>query len=440
MSHKINNTVVISTLVAVIGLFSYSFAQEIDDELVEKLKKAIAEVQAEFVDCQKAREEAIKKDSEARMGSGAGVPPKPWAGFARKMDTGIYIPDCSDVNKELRRLEEELARALRGESITTPGEEDNSELSTDVENAEEQANSERDKARQLSCQMSVFSQDAAIVLGVGAGICGVAAIVTSPTVVGGVGLAGAAGVLAIGSGAAAWVGNKYSKLCNHPPRYDFKKVSKFKLFDFKLDPPRSDFEANWQDFSKQTIYLSIAMRMFTESLERYEAVRELRRKYQSVGFLISPTLLKERIDYEIIQTEAVQHNAASCIQIVDSLLALKPKVNSAWQELKRDLRAANIPEASLNPVKLKNKFAETWQANMLSFQRGFRLSGLEMEEVMQAVNESIQKNKLSSELPDVLFHESWNESMQKLSVQLYNVSTAYGKLNKALQDTWGSGK
>src|SRR5437588_9697373 len=93
---------------------------EIDAELAQRLRVAIADVQSAFDDCITASDEARARDFAARFGSGLNVPPKPWAGFDRYMDTGVSLPDCSDLAGELQRLHKELDRVLRGDPITPP--------------------------------------------------------------------------------------------------------------------------------------------------------------------------------------------------------------------------------------------------------------------------------------------------------------------------------
>jgi hypothetical protein len=91
-----------------------------DEEVVQDLKAAIAAVQGEFDACVGARNEAIKRDQEvksaiereyyARGGTGGGQ--------SRGLIEGIF--ECSEIENELRRLEEELARFIREGSIQDP--------------------------------------------------------------------------------------------------------------------------------------------------------------------------------------------------------------------------------------------------------------------------------------------------------------------------------
>ena len=91
----------------------------VDEDVVRRLEEAIGLLEADLVFCEHSRAEAIARDSEVRMGSGVGVPPKPWAGYYHD-ETGIVIPDCSEIQEELRRLREELERARRGEPVPDP--------------------------------------------------------------------------------------------------------------------------------------------------------------------------------------------------------------------------------------------------------------------------------------------------------------------------------
>jgi hypothetical protein len=381
----------------------------IDEQVIEDLKEAIATVEAEMNSCNAVRADAQARDHAERSTSG---------GYARDMDTGIAIPDCSELENELRRLEEESARAVGGAADPSFPE------STPYEKAAMQA-AKRKAERALQEAKTAASRGADDWNEAAADMTMLSSVLPGPLDRGTTLLSG-----------LFWRGSiKWSKLSKDPPRPDFQTVSKFKPFAFKLNPPASDFEATFQDFGKLTAFAAIAVEALTESLERYLAVSALRSQYESVRY-VNPTIFKARAVYEIHQTEAVGYNAKACARFVDALLLMRPKVNLAWLQFTEQLDRAAIPSASLSPQELSKPFAEQWRANMLLFQDSFRLNAFQMKEVMEHIDRMILEQKFSSELPEMLLDGNWYETMQALSVQLRQLSAAYANLNTVLRESW----
>lgn len=413
----------------------------VDEELVKKIKREIDKAEAILNDCKIQRNEAIERDGERRWGTGSGCPPRPWAGFARDMDTGVSIPDCSTLEDVLEFLKAQLDQALRGEltSGSIPGFPDFPDIpplpSEPVKDVEDQADSAVNDWGQQKKVCADFNKDIAIAYGGAAVACGLAAATSIPAdvTIAGIPVTVALGHCVRASGALAWYhgwqAHLYSK--PDPSRYDFHIVSKFKPHSFNLEPPRTDFEAASQDFAKQLAFLTIAQNALRESLERYYSLRDLRKMYYSAD------LRKKIRNYEIDQTEAIAHNAVACAQLIDGLLTLRPKMNSAWLQLREVLLTRITPDFSLTSQELSSKFAELWKTNMLSFQKNFNLTGIQMEEVMQVVDQMIKDQNFRSEIPNVLLDERWKEMMQATSAQLRRLSTLYRHLNMVLRESLG---
>jgi hypothetical protein len=106
----------------------------VQEEVVSSLRDAIAIVEGDLGWCKAARADDLARDAEVRFGSGVGTPPRPWAGYNRG-DTGITITDCSELEQELQRLNDLLAKALAGD------------LPTDLEHVPESTSAEQEAVK-----------------------------------------------------------------------------------------------------------------------------------------------------------------------------------------------------------------------------------------------------------------------------------------------------
>ena len=190
----------------------------IDEDVIRSLEEAIGLVESDLAFCERSRVDAVARDAEVRMGSGVDVPPKPWAGYNRN-ETGIEIPDCSEIQEELRRLKDELERARRGEPVSDPEflpESSDFEKSA-IDAAVAKANAAREKAIKFWKDYAFATQTLGLVLGtagVGLAVSGIALSTTgvgappgSIMAVSGVGLA----VLGIISSWVAWQCNRNAR-------------------------------------------------------------------------------------------------------------------------------------------------------------------------------------------------------------------------------------
>lgn len=209
------------------------------------------------------------------------------------------------------------------------------------------------------------------------------------------------------------------RAAGHPPRNDFDVVSKFVPTVVNLRPPADLLEATWQDFAKKNMHLAAALDALVVSWERSDG---LRAEVEAVG-QSNPTMMTNLKRYGIAQFEAVRHNAASCAQLVEDLLALRLRVNLAWLQLRKQLLAGGVTPAWSTPAELA--------VNFRSFQEGFRLSSSDVTKLMQAtdqITEQLRQRSAPSDLPDFLLDEQWNERMQALSTELHAMSRRYDDL------------
>jgi hypothetical protein len=81
---------------------------------------------------------------------------------------------------------------------------------------------ERQKAKAAAANAAVAANDTAVVLGAAAAVVAVGGVASTVGALAGVGMGA---VLAVGSFCAWWVGNRYQRLANDPPRTDFDQVT-----------------------------------------------------------------------------------------------------------------------------------------------------------------------------------------------------------------------
>src|SRR5436305_5822987 len=160
---------------------------------------------------------------------------------------------------------------------------------------------QRQKAKAAAANIAVVANDTAVVLGA-AGI-----IVTGAGVASGVGaLAGVGAGVALGvcSFGAWFIGNRYQRLANDPPRDDFDQVtiSAASVSDARLPPDEPDATA--ARFAAQQVILADTLSCLVTSLERFDGA-------QAAGDTAAASA----------QADAAQQNASAALAAQQALRA-----------------------------------------------------------------------------------------------------------------------
>jgi hypothetical protein len=291
---------------------------------------------------------------------------------------------------------------------------------------EAQAELDRKKMKAVAPRIAPAITDASNILRLGAGA---AAVGTWWTGAGGL----VAGGLSVAAGATGWLGGKFTRIANDPPRQDFQIASKFEPVNFTLKPPANDLEATWQDFASRNILLGSAIDMLVTSIERHDGLRALRLNSRM-------PLNPEHAGHMLAQVDAITHNAAACARLTEDLLAVQPKVNLAWGQLKVTFQFASLSRAPLTYEQLSSKLAETWEGDRRDIQTYFGLSETEIANVSSRRHQAIQQLSLQKgpvSVPDTLLDEGWKERTRANSLRFHEVSRAYASLKISLQDQLG---
>lgn len=173
------------------------------------LEDEIATLQAQLDNCRKANELTVEewhKKYDARP---------PGVGFYRG-----WIPqqDCSIYEKQLQDLQgllPPLVVTSSGESAISGG---IPQPSPSVDSAEQQAEAEHQKVKDIAARASTQMNYIAADLAAAGAFCTGGALLTSPTGVGPAVFGAGAVVFFMGSAVAWWVGTNYEELSKSPPR------------------------------------------------------------------------------------------------------------------------------------------------------------------------------------------------------------------------------
>src|SRR5688500_8189173 len=137
--------------------------------------------------------------------------------------------------------------------------------------------------------MAVTANDTAVVLGVaGAVVLGVG-VASGVGALAGVGTSAALGVCSFG---AWWVGNRYQRLANDPPREDFEEVSECAAQAIHESAVSGEAASSVSRLATEQCILADALSALVTSLERHDGA-----------------LAAERADAAARQAEAIRHNA-----------------------------------------------------------------------------------------------------------------------------------
>lgn len=130
---------------------------------------------------------------------------------------------------------------------------------------------QKQKAKQTAANLSVAANDAAVALGVTGALAAAALVATGIGAFAGVGVGAA---LAVSSFGAWWVGNRYQRLANDPPRDDYNIVEVAAAESKEPGLSTAEIEPTARQLAIQELILADALECFVRCIERYDgAVR-----------------------------------------------------------------------------------------------------------------------------------------------------------------------
>ncbi|MFQ5855307.1 MAG: zinc ribbon domain-containing protein [Anaerolineae bacterium] len=292
----------------------------------------------------------------------------------------------------------------------------------------------RQNVKRYAASLALASGDLAADFAWAAGALTLVSAATSWTGAGGLLSGAAAGGTGIMSGVAWRLSNAFQEVANDPPRNDFQTVSKFEPLQFNLGPPKTAFEAIWQDFAKQATLLSLSIATLVKSFERYDGVHTAK---DQISLGIGSTVGDDLHRYEIAQIDAIAHNATAVAQLCESLLTLQPRLDQTWDDIRTHYDSVNTPVATLSPRWLKDELVKLSQSNIASMRKDFAFSESEATEFMLWVDKISQETRSAPQsLPKVLLGAQWHEAMQTMCILLSLMSRASHTLQAALRETW----
>lgn len=169
---------------------------------------------------------------------------------------------------------------------------------------------QRQKAKTAAANAAVAANDTAVVLGAAGAVVAFAGVASGVGSLAGVGVGA---VLAVSSFAAWWVGNRYQRLANDPPRDDFDQflTSEASVDDTAL--PAEEPKASVIRFGAQNVVLADALAALVTALERHDGA-----------------LTSGNGDAASAQADSVLANSQKVIAAAEALTASAAAVNEAW--------------------------------------------------------------------------------------------------------------
>ena len=187
---------------------------------------------------------------------------------------------------------------------------------------------ERQKAKATAANLAVAANDAAVALGVVGAVGAGAAIATGVGAFAGVGI----GVtLAVCSFGAWWVGNRYQRLANDPPRTDFATVTVSAAALKAAGQSTTDVAAAATLLASQQIILADALDALVTSIERYDGA-----------------VAAGDTDAAQKQADAARQNAAAAKGAQQAIGDLAATLNASWKQAPLDLSSATADAVKSN--------------------------------------------------------------------------------------------
>jgi hypothetical protein len=176
---------------------------------------------------------------------------------------------------------------------------------------------QRQRAKAAAANAAVAANDTAVVLGVAGVVVAGAGVASGVGALAGVGVGAALAVCSFG----AWfVGNRYQRIANDPPRTDFDQVAESVAGLIEGAVPAEEPRATVHRLAARHLLLGDALNALLISLERFDGAIEA-----GDG------------DSASRQADAIAHNARVVKAHHDSILGLADSLNQSWRDSQADL-------------------------------------------------------------------------------------------------------
>jgi hypothetical protein len=181
---------------------------------------------------------------------------------------------------------------------------------------------QRQRAKTAAANASVAANDTAVVLGATGAVVAFGGVASGVGALAGVGVGAILGVCSFG---AWWVGNRYQRLANDPPRADFDQfLTSSAIVNDAAVPPDEPMATAFR-FAAQNVVLADAVAALVISLERYDGA-----------------LAAGNANAASAQANSVLANAQKAISAADTLSGFANDLNAAW--------TSTIPTVAWNNV------------------------------------------------------------------------------------------
>lgn len=169
---------------------------------------------------------------------------------------------------------------------------------------------QRQAAKTAAANAAVAANDTAVVFGAVGAVVVVGGVASGVGALAGVGVGAALAVCSFG----AWfVGNRYQRLANDPPRSDFDQLTTSTAHLLEETLPAEEPDATVSRFACQQLILADALSALVDSLERFDGATD-------AGDTAAASA----------QADAAQQNAQAAIQAHSALVELAGVLNVAW--------------------------------------------------------------------------------------------------------------
>ena len=169
---------------------------------------------------------------------------------------------------------------------------------------------QRARAKTAAANAAVAANDTAVVLGAGGAVVALAGVASGVGALAGVGVGA---VLAVCSFGAWWVGNRYQRLANDPPRDDFDQVTVSTAAVVEEALPADEPDATASRMAAEQLVLADAVAALVTSLERYDGASQAGDQAAADS-----------------QADAVAQNAAAVEASHGRLADIAAALNEAW--------------------------------------------------------------------------------------------------------------
>jgi hypothetical protein len=249
-------------------------------------------------------------------------------------------------------------------------------------------------AQKQAALLNLLFQDVAAIAGMGGAALSLAA--AAPVAI------AATGLLFVGS--AAWfVANRFQAFANDPPRHDFDVVSICEERD-TVPMPSELARGVWHDFTIPCVQLATSMRCLTTSIERAEGIVAA----------IATDAGNSLTDASQRQHDAIQRNALSSIDLIETLLEQRAPMNASWATVRLQLAdAAGTSQPEGDPFGKMWEYVEPWIV------KSWQLESSELAEMKQQLRNA---DPPSGREREILLEDGWAKGMQDLAGSLQRLA------------------